>query len=282
MTIPQPPGGHEPLAVEETPRPRNTRRRLALVALSVACAALLALTIGLGSTAFRLLSERTAALAPLPTASASPTAVAASQTVQGTEVSAHSDVGFDGWTMTAKGASRHTYLYAIITSEEKSQAVEVGFDATAYTSDGRIIDRAPAAVYLLPEQRSMYSAIFSEDLSQAATIVVEQTWIERSIPAITGEIITDSIGSADGYQIEASLTSTLSQVPPYSEMVLTWSVDGELRGVCSAIADIPAGGSFVADCPPEHVGREQVASDELADLPADAVYDVFLVLETPE
>lgn len=281
MTIPEPPGGHEPLAVEETPRPRNTRGRLALVALSVACAALLVLTIGLGSTAFRLLSERTAALAPLPTASPSPTA-AASQTVQGTEVSAHSDVRFDGWTMTAKGASRHTYLYAVITSEEKSQAVEVGFDATAYTSDGRIIDRAPAAVYLLPEQRSMYSAIFSEDLSQAATIVVEQTWIERSIPAITGEIVTDSIGSADGYQIEASLTSTLNQVPPYSEMVLTWSVDGELRGVCSAITDIPAGGSFTADCPPEHVGRGQVASDELADLPADAVYDVFLVLETPD
>lgn len=281
MATPEPTAADLPPAVERSPHP-SARRGLFIIGLSVACAALLALTIGLASTAFRLVSERTAANAALPTASASPTATAAQQTVQGIEVTAHSDMAFSEWTMTAMGASRHTYLYAIISSEDESQAVEAGFDATAYTSDGRIIDRAPASLYLLPEQKSMYSAIFSEDLSEAATIVVEQVWAERSSPAITGEVITESIGSPDGYSIESTLTSTLSQVPGYSEIVLTWSVDGELRGVCSTTAEIPAGGSFTADCHPEHVGREQVESDELAELPADAAFDAYLVLETPE
>lgn len=281
MTTPEPAAGDLPPAVEPSPHP-SARRGLFIIGLSVACAALLALTIGLGGAAFRLLGERTTAGAPVPAASASPTMTAAPQIVQGIEVTAHSDMAFEKWTMTAMGTSRHTYLYGIISSEDESQAVEVGFDATAYTSDGRIIDRAPAAVYLLPEQKSMYSAIFSEDLSEAATIVVEEVWAERSAPAITGEVITESIGSSDGYSIEGTLTSTLSQVPEFSEIILTWSADGDLRGVCSAIAEIPAGGSFTADCHPEHVGREQVSSDELAELPADAVFDAYLVLETPE
>lgn len=269
----------EPADSRDAQPERSRMARLVLIGLSVACAILLASTTVLATTTFRLWGERTPALAE-PTPTPTPAGDVAAQTLQGIEITAQSGVSLDDWGMTAIGDSRHTMLYATLTSDSSEQAVDVSFDATAYTEDGRIIDRAPTAAYLLPGQTSMFHAIFSEDLSDAARIVVEQTRIEREAPAITGELVTESITLDDIGQLVGAFTSTLNPTPAYSDFYLVAYVDGEMYAVCEGVADIPADGRFETGCFAEHVGKE-AERGEVEEMPADAEFEAYLTLTAP-
>lgn len=290
MSTPQPPDGPwiDPRiptpAVPEPPieaaAPNASRSGMVLV-LAIACAALLVTTIGFGGAAAWLWFDRSAAAAPEPTPTSTPTAATASgepQIVQDIEVTAVSDLVFGSFAMSQIAPDDYVSLYATVTNEDPDMAAEIYFDVTAYAEDGSILDRNPTSVYILPGQVSMFQGLFSSDITEATTIEIEQTMGEFVAPIMTGEVVADSFRGGDGF-VEATLTSTLSQVPEYPEVYIAGFVDGTLFGVCSDMPDIPANASFTADCYLDAASAD--SPEEFRDFPKDAEFEAYLALDIP-
>lgn len=289
MTLPPPsddawvdPRIPAPPVAEAPPIPVTAResRNGPVLGLAIACAALLITTIGFGGAAAWLWLDRSAVAAPEPTPT--PTAAAAAdgepQTVQGIEVSAVSDLEFGSFAMTQILPDDYVGIYATVTNHDSDQAAELYFDVTAYAEDGSILDRGPTSVYILPGQVSMFQGVFSSDISDAASIRIEQTMGEFVDPIMTGEVTTDTMLGGEGF-VEATLTSTLSQVPEYPEVYIAGYVDGELFGVCSDMPDIPSNASFTAGCYLEAASAE--SPEEFRDFPKDAEFEAYLALDIP-
>lgn len=169
-------------------------------------------------------------------------------------------------------------LYAPVTNKDSDQAAEMYFDVTAYAEDGRILDRGSASVYILPSQVSMFEGVFSSDITEATSIKVEQTMGELVDPIMTGEVTADSVRGGEGF-VEATLTSTLSQVPEYPDLYIAGFVDGKLIGVCNDMPDIPVNAGFTAGCYLQAVSAD--SPKEYTDFPKDAEFETYLALDIP-
>lgn len=262
------------------PAPAKEPRNGLVLALAIACAVLLLTTIGFGGAAAWLWFDRSATAAPEPTATPTGTAEASDepQIVQGIEVSTASDLEFGSFALSEISPDDYVSLYATVTNKDSDQAAEMYFDVTAYAEDGRILDRGAASVYILPGQVSMFDGVFSSDITEATSIKVEQTMGELVDPIMTGEVTTDSLRGGDGF-VEATLTSTLSQVPEYPELFIAGFVDGKLIGVCYDMPDIPANAGFTAGCYLEPASAD--SPQEYTDFPKDAKFEAYLALDIP-
>ncbi|MDQ0644384.1 hypothetical protein [Microbacterium murale] len=278
--IPAPPVADAPsIAVA----PRDSRNGLVL-ALAIVCAVLLITTIGFGGVAAWLWFDRSAVAAPQPPptpTSTSATAADEPQIVQGIEVSTVSDLVFGSFAMSKITPDDYVGLYATVTNEDPERAAELYFDVTAYAEDGSILDRGPTSVYILPGQVSMFQGVFSSDITDAVSIRVEQTMGEFAEPIMTGEVTTDKMLGGEGY-VEATLVSTLSQVPEYPDVYIAGYVDGKLFGVCSDMPDIPSNAGFTSGCYLEAVSADSQAEfAEFTEFPKDAEFEAYLALDLP-
>ncbi len=247
---------------------------------------MLVATIALGATTLSLLNASPAdpSPTPKPTAEPSPSGKNAPQTVRGYEVTIHSDLAFGDLAMSDTVDGRYTLLVAPLSWEDESAGIDASFEITAYDSDGRIIDRTPTSTYVLPGQDGFFRGIFSEDLSDAVRITVEQTRAETGAPPMTGaitlthtETLEKSTDEGRKVYVGGNLTSTLSVVPTHPDVFFAGYVDGELFGYCDDMPDIPAGGDFTAVCALTPVTRDEHLLD--GRLPKGAEFRVYLKLD---
>lgn len=284
MTIPEQSGGHEfnSRSLSSVPSATLSRPRSPLIiTLSVLCAVLLATTIGFAITTLSLWNNAPAG-APTPSASpsASPTPDKAAQTVHGIPITVSSDLNIDNFAMTPPSDSRYTKLYAVISySGDDDEAVTALFDVTAYDSDGAIIDRAPASIYLLPGQTSLLEILLSGEIADSVSLAVEQTLFDVEAPVMTGGLELDDLHGADSGYVEGDFTSTFSQASEYADLYFVGFVDGEIYAVCSDFLGIPANAPFTSGCYLDEAWNEELAGGGM--LPADAEFDTFVALEIP-
>lgn len=284
MTIPERPGEHEfhPRRLSSEPGAAVARPRSPLlITLSVLCAVLLVTTIGFAITTLSLWSNAPAG-APAPSASpsASPTPDEAAQTVHGIPITVSSDLNIDNFAMTPPSGSKYTKLYTVISySGDDDEAVTALFDVTAYDSDGAIIDRAPASIYLLPGQTSVMQILLSGDIADSVSFAVEQTLFDVEAPVMTGELELDDLQSADGGYVEGDFTSTFSQASEYADVYFVAFVDGEIYAVCSDFLGIPANAPFTAGCYLDEAWNEKPAGG--GEVPANTEFETFVALEIP-
>lgn len=229
--------------------PSPARRRPVVTGLAIACGVLLLSTIGLGTALAMQLTEGTQTADPAPTAMPSPDATedAPSMTVQGLPVVISSDLAFGQFALHAGDST--TVLYATVTNEDRQQAASTFFDISVYDADGRLLERTPSKLYLLPGQTSLLDGYFFNAHPDAAEFRIEQTYFELVAPFVTGDIDLVEIKGADGGYITAQFTSTLSVATEYNDLYLVGFLDGKIYAVCDDYLGFPAtGGSFEASC----------------------------------
>lgn len=271
-----PPGPPLTVREPETARPG----RPLLIGLSVLCAVLLLATIGLAITSFRLLTAPVAASEPSPSPSVTAPGRNGDQSVLGVDITIHSELEFGEVAVSARYHDRFTAVFAPMTWADDTEAATVAFDLTAYDADGRIIERELNLSYVLPGQEAMFYTTFDADISEATTIAIEQTGLERSSPSNAGGITLSDVDAEIWPWLTVSATSTLTSAVEYPDLYVVGYVDGDVFGVCTALATVPAGGDFEANCDVVAASSSEEII-EVDELPEDAEFTAFITLDAP-
>lgn len=287
MSIPPPPeraakpvGANPENSVSVASAPERTKLGPFLVALIVGCCVMLIATMALGASTFALLRPASADASPTPKPSPTEPGGAMTQTVRGVEVVTQSDLDFGRFAMSDKDEDGYTLLVAPVSWDDETSGVAAWFDFTAYDVEGRIINRHPTSVYILPGQEGFFQGIFSSDLSEAVRITVEQVSADVEAPPMTGEITmtrSETLKEDGKNYVGGNFTSSLSVAPSNADVFIAGYVDGELFGYCSDLPDIPAGGEFVAICALTPVTQDDHVLDDT--VPEDAEFRAYLALD---
>lgn len=270
-----------PAQYEQPPKPRSG----ALIALSIASGVLLLTTIAFaGTTAWLFTTRGTPATTEQKTdKKADGQGDQAEETklmAGGIALEVISDLTFNSFGVSNREGDTLNPIYATVKNEDKTRAAEAYFDITLYDKKNRVIARTPSNVYLLPGQTSMFYGAVGGEIASGERIVVEQTSIELVDPVLSGGIKIDELSMDEeiGYVL-GKFTASLSAAPEYPDVFMA-AFDGDrLVGACQASPDIPAEGTFEADCILEPLGQEN-ASGKLK-LSKDVEFEVYLALDIP-
>lgn len=198
----------------------------------------------------------------------------------GTPLEVVSDLEFGSFGVGNSAGSNYSGLYATVKNKNEKKAVTVFFDFTAYDKENRVIARTPGNIYLLPGQTSMFYSVIDEKFAQAERLILEQTMIELTDPALTGGIKIDDLSmDKDSGYVVGNFTASLSATPEYPDFFIAGFDGDQLVAACQAIPDIPAEGAFEADCILEPLGQEK--TPKTLKLPKDAEFEVYLALDNP-
>ncbi|MDT0156014.1 hypothetical protein Q9R19_00070 [Microbacterium sp. ARD32] len=280
MTVPALPAPPDPAAPVR--QPAESPRSGLVIALAVVCAVLLLATIAFGGGALALSSAADAAPAPAPSASATPTPTPTAEplpTVHGWPVSVVSDIEFRQFFLSEEDDRGFSALYADVRNPDQKQAATVFFDVSLYDEDGSLRGRWPASQYLLPGQESIFLSPLRQDLSQVASIRIEQVDLDLGAPITVGTVTTDKLRGGDGNLVVGDFTSTLDAPTDGADVFFVAIVDKEIVAACWAFAEIPANDTFDAHCRLEAASVTE--SDFDGTLPDDAKIATFFSLDVP-
>lgn len=235
---------------------RRKARRGFIIALSIGCVVMLSATAVLAVTTLTL-ARHTASAPATPTPAPTSTAedVNPVQSARGIEITTRTDLAVGDYALSDTLEDIYTYIVAPVSWDDEQSGVDLSFDVTAYDGDGRILDRRPAHMYLLPGQEGFFIGLLTVDLDDIARMSVEQTRAKVDVPIMTGaisltrtETLEKSTDEGDKVYVAGAFTSTLGAVPRYPEVHFAGFVDDQLVGFCSDEPDIPSGGEFTSVC----------------------------------
>ncbi|MDT0156013.1 hypothetical protein Q9R19_00065 [Microbacterium sp. ARD32] len=252
------------------------------IALAVLAAVLVATTAWTGVQLFGQVTRLAGTAAPetpVATTTPTPTPTVRPETVAGIPIRTDSTLTVGAW-MAEPWSDGRAMLYAPMSSDS-DQAVQAGFDVTVYDEQGRILDRSPTHVGLLPGTPALARVqVRVEDGSTPASIVVEQTSIEKKASPYSGSITADELTFEPdaGHRVIARVSSTLDPAPEGADLYYVGYVDGAPIGLCWRALDLDAGGDVADGCYLQPVSTEPLERTEygLVEVPEGAELKMFI------
>lgn len=257
-----------------------THHRL-LIGLSIAFSVLTLTAVAFGVATIALLGNRAAAPGPAPTPTQAAASAPPADIIDGVEITAFSDLAAERFAL-ASSYGDSVSVYVLLTNEDGSQAVEAFFDVTTYREDGSIVDRGLDIVYIPPGDTGVLQVELPEDLSEAESIVIEQTAIDLYAPDVAGGAAVVSMESAGLEDVfEVQLTSELSGPVENAFVYVFAYADDEVIGICELWGDIPTGGSaFDGLCDWAPTPIDNPVTD--GTLPDGVEFEAYVRMENPQ